>query len=101
VFELAKPGVSVTRLSAIDEAAGTTVCCGDNTGATTKNRVAVARAFVRSRSVSAYDESSAIGTRLCSMAGRWREYCNLRSICDLEVLSGYKMFQDSMGAIAL
>jgi H+-transporting ATPase len=41
-LELAKHGVLVTRLSAIEEAAGMDVLCSDKTGTITKNQLAVA-----------------------------------------------------------
>jgi H+-transporting ATPase len=41
-LELAKQGVLVTRLSAIEEAAGMDVLCNDKTGAITKNELEVA-----------------------------------------------------------
>lgn len=41
-LELAKPGVLVTRLSAVEEAAAMDVLCSDKTGTITKNQLAVA-----------------------------------------------------------
>lgn len=62
-LELAKRGVLVTRLSAIEEAAGMTVLCTDKTGTITKNQLAVAS--VRAYAPNSDDELLRLAALAC------------------------------------